>query len=68
MTYCNMDTEDIKRFQSVHQTESLKEWFLGIVGQYEKMGQIPDRVERKEKCFDPGGAFSLCLPGRAEKS
>ena len=33
-----------------------------------KMGQIPDRVERKEKCFDPGGAFSLCLPGRAEKS
>ena len=47
MTYCNMDTEDIKRFQSVHQTESLKEWFLGIVGQYEKWARF--QIEWREK-------------------
>lgn len=47
MTYCNMDSEDIKRFQSVFQTESLKEWFLGIVGQYEKWARF--QIEWREK-------------------
>ncbi len=36
MTYCNMDTEEIKRFQSVYSYEVLKEWFYGILRQYEK--------------------------------
>ena len=36
MTYCNMDTEEIKRFQYVCSYDELKEWFFNILGQYEK--------------------------------
>ena len=36
MTYCNMDTEEIKRFQYVCSYDELKEWFFHILGQYEK--------------------------------
>lgn len=36
MTYCNMETEEIKRFQSVYPFEELKVWFEELVGRYEK--------------------------------
>ena len=35
MTYCNLETEDIRRFQSVYAYEDLKRWFLDVAGQYE---------------------------------
>lgn len=36
MTYCNLDTEDIKRFQSVYTFQELESWFLELIGRYEK--------------------------------
>lgn len=50
MTYCNMDTEEIRRFQSVYSYEVLKEWFFDIIGQYEKWAGY--QIEWKKKRND----------------
>ncbi len=50
MTYCNMDTEEIRRFQSVCSYDVLKEWFFGIIGQYEKWARY--EIEWKKKRND----------------
>lgn len=50
MTYCNMDTEEIRRFQSVCTYDVLKEWFLGVLGQYEKWARY--EIEWKKKRND----------------
>lgn len=47
MTYCNMDTEEIKRFQSVYDREALGEWFWDLVGKYEKWARY--QIQWKEK-------------------
>ena len=47
MTYCNMDTEDIKRFQSAYQTKELGVWFLEVVGEYEKWARFQIRWQEK---------------------
>ena len=47
MTYCNMETEEIKRFQSVYSIEELKEWFYSVAGQYEKWARY--EITWKEK-------------------
>lgn len=36
MTYCNLDTEEIKRFTFPYTMEALTEWFLDVVNQYKK--------------------------------
>ena len=36
MTYCNMDTEDIRYFHEVYDFKPLEEWFLSVVEQYKK--------------------------------
>lgn len=36
MTYCNMDTEDIRYFYETYDFESLQNWFLDVVRQYQK--------------------------------
>ncbi len=36
MTYCNLDTEDIKRFVEEYTFDALEEWFYDLVGQYKK--------------------------------
>lgn len=36
MTYCNMETEKIKRFQSVYSFQELDTWFWELIGKYEK--------------------------------
>ena len=38
MTYCNMETEEIKRFQNVYV--------------YEELGKVSDSMEGKTKCID----------------
>lgn len=47
MTYCNMETEDIKRFQSVYLFEDLSAWFFDLAGKYEKWARY--QVRWKEK-------------------
>lgn len=48
MTYCNLETEEIKRFQNVYSYEELERWFLELAGQYEKWAryQISWRKKR----------------------
>ena len=43
MTYCNMETEEIKRFQNVYVYEELEQWFWDLIGKYEKWAryQVP---------------------------
>jgi len=36
LTYCNLETEEIKRFQSDKSREELKTWFMGVVHEYFK--------------------------------
>ena len=36
MTYCNLDTEEIKYFTYDYTFEELEEWFLGVVTEYKK--------------------------------
>ena len=47
MTYCNMETEDIKRFQSVYSREELGEWFWDLIRKYEKWTKY--QIQWKEK-------------------
>jgi len=47
MTYCNMETEDIKRFQSVYSREELGEWFWDLIRKYEKWAKY--QIQWKEK-------------------
>ncbi len=47
MTYCNMETEDIRRFQSVYGFEELSAWFYDLVGRYEKWARYQIRWKEK---------------------
>lgn len=47
MTYCNMDTEEIKRFQSSYTYTELSQWFLKVVEQYDKWAHF--QVQWKQK-------------------
>ena len=47
MTYCQMETEEIKRFQQEYSYEELETWFLSVVGQYEKWAKF--QIEWKEE-------------------
>ncbi len=40
MTYCQMETEEIKRFQERYDMDTLKEWFFALVSQYEKWAKF----------------------------
>ena len=36
MTYCNMETEDIRRFRESYKADELEEWFMDLMHRYEK--------------------------------
>lgn len=36
MTYCNMETEEIKRFKEAYSAVELEQWFLSVIKSYEK--------------------------------
>jgi len=46
MTYCQMETEEIKRFRESYPFDELEEWFLAVVKQYEKWARF--ELEWKE--------------------
>ena len=48
MTYCNMETEDIRRFRESYKADELEEWFMDLMHRYEKWArfQIEWRKER----------------------
>lgn len=40
MTYCQMETEEIKRFRQEYAYEELEEWFLNLTGRYERWAKF----------------------------
>lgn len=50
MTYCNLDTEDVKRFQEVFAWDALADWFGNLIAEYRKWAdwQIMWRRKRQE--------------------
>ena len=60
MTYCNLDTEDIRRFTEVYTRQELKEWFEALVRQYEKWArfQIEWKKERDSSIRGLGFPFA----------
>ena len=40
MTYCQMETEEVKRFQYSYQSNELKAWFDEVIRQYEKWAKF----------------------------
>ena len=50
MTYCNLDTEEIKRFKNEYSFDELEEWFEKIVNEYKKWAgfQVEWRKIRNE--------------------
>ncbi len=40
MTYCHLETEEIRRFQENYSIEELENWFLGLVGEYKKWAKF----------------------------
>ena len=40
MTYCQMETEEVKKFQYSYQSNELKVWFDGVIRQYEKWAKF----------------------------
>lgn len=57
MTYCNMETEEIKRFQNVYALEELDVWFWELIGQYEKWARYQIRWKEKRNASIKGVEF-----------
>lgn len=47
MTYCNLDTEEIRYFRSNYKFEQLEEWFLNLTAEYKKWADF--QYQWKEK-------------------
>lgn len=47
MTYCHLDTEEIKRFNKEYTIDELAVWFTELIKQYEKWAEFQIEWERK---------------------
>ena len=47
MTYCNLDTEEIKRFRERFSFEKLKQWFFSVIEQYQKWADFQIHWKKK---------------------
>lgn len=62
MTYCNMDTEEIRYFHFTYPFQELEEWFVDLIGQYKKWADMES--EWKEKRQSSIHAVSFPYPYR----
>jgi Rad3-related DNA helicase len=46
MTYCHLETEEIRRFQQIYEMSQLEAWFRELTGQYEKWARY--QIEWKQ--------------------
>lgn len=49
MTYCNLDTEDVKLFQEVFAWDALADWFGNLIAEYRKWADWQIRWRRKRQ-------------------
>ena len=50
MTYCHLDTEEIRRFSYVYSKQELKVWFDELVDQYEKWARFQIEWKKQRDC------------------
>lgn len=48
MTYCNLETEEIRRFREIYSFDELCMWFESLIGQYRKWAEY--QIKWKEMC------------------
>ena len=52
VTYCNIETEEIKRFREARSYEELKEWFEGLIHEYAKWARYQyHHGLRRQECL-----------------
>ena len=49
MTYCNLDTEQIRYFNSNYSKEELSEWFFGLLDEYKRWALFSFEWKKKRK-------------------
>lgn len=49
MTYCNLDTEEIRYFREIFDYETLTVWFTHLIGDYRKWADLADRMEKQRQ-------------------
>lgn len=49
LTYCNIDTEEIKRFESRYTRAEILEWFDKLISEYEKWASFRFEAKRKRQ-------------------
>ena len=49
MTYCNMDTEEIRYFEYIYSIRELGEWFGGLLDEYRKWSDAEIAWKKKRQ-------------------
>lgn len=49
MTYCNMDTEEIRYFHSSYTSGELEEWFMGVMEQYRRWADFETEWKKRRQ-------------------
>lgn len=62
MTYCNLDTEEIRRFFEEFSLQELERWFYELIGQYRKWADF--QFEWKKKMTASAAALEFPYPYR----
>ncbi len=57
MTYCNLDTEEIRRFRETYSFQELAEWFGGLVTAYGKWADFQYQAKRERNASILGLEF-----------
>lgn len=47
MTYCNLDTEEIRRFKETYSFEEVSEWFEALIASYEKWADYQYKAKKE---------------------
>ena len=68
MTYCSLETEEIRRFTERYTPGRAGSVVLGPAGFLFQMGGFPGAVGTAQKRFHAGPGLSLFLPGGAERA
>ena len=57
MTYCNLDTEEIRRFQESYSFAEIEQWFLQVAASYEKWADFQYQAKRERDVSIAGLQF-----------
>lgn len=67
MTYCSLETEEIRRFKTVKTAMELEGWFQGLLHEYMKWARYLYHNAVPAGRISEGAAVSLCLTEMARE-